>query len=77
MVLRQPFGTDYATEPMEVEKTSGSYPGNWNHNEFRDAVEDYYRDALTRMMRIGQGSSVRMRNNAIEFPKSYEIDIPE
>src|SRR5438874_8796962 len=43
VVLRQPFGTDYATEPVEVEQPTGSYSGNWNHNAFRDAVEDYYR----------------------------------
>jgi hypothetical protein len=77
VVLRQPFGTDYATEPIEVEKPSGSYNGNWNHNDFRDAVEDYYRDALGRAIRIGPDSSVRMQNNVIALSKSYEIDIPE
>ena len=34
VVLRQPFGTDYATEPIEVEKASGSYTGNWNCRSF-------------------------------------------
>src|SRR5438874_4383192 len=54
VVLRQPFGTDYATEPVEVEQPTGSYSGKWNHNEFRDAVEDYYRSAI--------GSQGRMFN---------------
>jgi hypothetical protein len=69
--LRQPVGTDYATAPIEVEKPSGSYSGNWNHNDFRDAVEDYYRSAI----RVGGGGAVRMRNNTFVFSKSYEIDI--
>ena len=81
VVLRQPFGTDYAKEPIEVEKPKGSYTGNWNHNEFRDAVEDYYRSAIGNQgnaIRISPGSSnTRMRNNMIGISKSYDIDIPE
>ncbi len=77
VVLRQPFGTDYATEPIEAEKPSGSYTGNWNHNEFRDAAEDYYRSALGMAIRIGPGSNVGMRNNMIGLSKSYDINIPD
>jgi len=69
--LRQPFGTDYATEPIEFEKASGSYSGNWNKDDFRDAVEDYYRSAI----RTGGGGAVRTRNNTFVFSKNYEIDI--
>ena len=69
--LRQPFGTDYATEPIEVEKASGSYSGKWNHDDFRDAAEDYYRSAI----RTGGGGAVRTRNNTFVFSKNYEIDI--
>ena len=78
VVLRQPFGTDYTKEPIEVEKPSlGSYSGNWNYNEFRDAAEDYYRSAVGMAIRIGPGSNVRMRNNMIGFSKSYDINIPD
>ena len=78
VVLRQPFGTDYTKEPIEVEKPSlRSYSGNWNYNEFRDAAEDYYRSALDMAIPIGPGSNVRMRNNMIGFSKSYDINIPD
>jgi hypothetical protein len=81
VTLRQPFGTDYADEPIEVEKPSGSYAGNWNHNDFRDTVEDYYRGAIGsggRGIRLGPGSqNIRMRNNTFGFSKSYDIDIPD
>ena len=78
VVLRQPFGTDYTKEPIEVEKPSlGSYTGNWNYNEFRDAAEDYYRSALGMAIRFGPGSKGSMRNNMIGLSKSYDIDVPD
>ena len=81
VVLRQPFGTDYATEPLEVEPPKGPYSGNWSHAEFSDAVEDYYRGLIGsqgRMFRLGPGvSNIRMSNNMMRVEKSYEINIPE
>ncbi len=81
VILRQRFGTDYAKEPIEVEKPSGSYAGNWNQDAFRKIVEDYYRRAIGRQgraMRIGPGSeNVRMRGNTIGFSKSYQLEIPQ
>ena len=81
VILRQPFGTDYAKESIEVEKPFGSYAGNWNHNAFRKIAEDYYRSAIgsqSRAMRIGPGSeNVRMRGNTIGFSKSYQLEIPQ
>jgi hypothetical protein len=79
-VLRQPFGTNYAEEPVEVEKPSGPYPGNLNYNQFRDHAEDYYRSAIGNQgfaIRIGPGASnIRMRNNSVKFSKTYDLDIP-
>jgi hypothetical protein len=81
VIVRQPFGTDYAKEPIEVEKPFGSYAGNWNQDAFRKIVEDYYRSAIGsqgRAMRIGPGSeNVRMRGNTIGFSKSYQLEIPQ
>ena len=77
VVLRQPFGTDYAKEPIEVEKPSlGSYTGNWNYNEFRDAAEDYYRSALGMAMHFGPGSNASMRKNMFGLSKSYALTFP-
>ena len=44
--VRQPYGTDYATEPLEVGQPIGPYNGNWNHNAFADLCEGYYRGFL-------------------------------
>jgi hypothetical protein len=81
VILRQPFGTDYTKEAVEVEKPFGSYAGNWDHNAFRKIVEDYYRSAIGsqgRAMKIGPGSeNVRMRGNTIVFSKSYQLEIPQ
>ena len=81
VILRQPFGTDYAKESIEVEKPFGSYAGNWNQDAFRKIVEDYYRSAIGsqgKAMRIGPGSgNVRMRGNTIGFLKSYQLEIPQ
>ncbi len=77
--LRQPYGTDYKTEPIEAERPTGSYNGNWSHNQFRDAAEDYYRSAIGSrgsMISIGPDSGVVMENNLFEFSKTYQIDIP-
>jgi hypothetical protein len=79
--LRQPYGTDYKTEPIEAEKPTGGYDCNrWNHNQFRDAAEDYYRSAISSggggMISVGEGSGVVLQNNLFNFSKSYQIDIP-
>jgi hypothetical protein len=75
-VLRQPFGTDYATEPIEVDPPTGSYNGNWNHNAFRDTVENYYRSVLASAFHLGPNTGIRMRNNVFSLSKTYQIEIP-
>jgi hypothetical protein len=80
--LRQPYGTDYKTEPIEAEKpTGGGYDfAKWSHNQFHDAAEDYYRSAIGSqgsMISIGEGSGVVMEDNLFEFTKSYPIEIPD
>src|SRR5712692_8297285 len=81
VVLRQPFGTDYATEPIEAERPVGPYKGNWNHHQFREAAEDYYRRAIGSQgsgIRVGPNvRELRMRNNKFVFSKSYQLDIPD
>jgi hypothetical protein len=80
--LRQPYGTDYKAEPIEAEKPTGSYDcAKWNHNQFHDAAEDYYRTAISSggggIISVGPGSGVELRNNLFSFSKSYPIDIPD
>lgn len=79
VTIRQPFGTDFATEPLEVEPPAGSYQGNWNHSEFSEAVEDYYRGLIGehgRIIRFPATASHSLRNILIQIPKCVEINIP-
>ena len=80
-ILRQPFGTDYSKEPIEAEKPSGSYGGNWNHNAFRYIAEDYYRSAIGSQggaIRLGPDSqNIRMQENTFVFSKSYQVEISD
>ena len=36
--LKQPFGTDYTTEPLEVAAPQGGYRGFFPHAEFTEAA---------------------------------------
>jgi hypothetical protein len=76
VAFRHPFGTNYESDPIEAEKPTGSYQGNWNHNAFRDALEDYYRGAFGRAFKIGPGAGMIMGDNSFVRDKSYTIDIP-
>jgi hypothetical protein len=79
VTVRQPFGTDYTKEPIEVEKPSGSYKGNWNHNDFHDIVEKYYRSMIGNIIELAPGTqNVQMKNIKIVGPSnSYSIVIPD
>lgn len=77
-ILRQPYGTDYSKEPVEAEKPNGPYKGRFNHDAFRQAAEDYYRESLGRAVSFGtQARDIVMSRNTFGFSKSYQIDIPD
>ena len=43
--VRQQNGTDFQSQPLEVGDVVG-YDGPWNHDEFRECCETYYRDVI-------------------------------
>ncbi len=78
--LRQPYGTDYETEPLEVGGPKGPYKGSWNHTAFADLCEKYYRSFVGSSgsgIRIAGGSNIRMRDNQFFSKMIAEFDIPE
>jgi len=78
--VRQPFGTDYETEPIEVGKISGPYKGPWNHRDFSELCEEYYTSFIGsqgRGISFGGAANIRMRNNTFTSLLIREIDIPE
>jgi hypothetical protein len=77
--VRQPYGTDFESEPLEVSHVSG-YRGPWNHSGFADLAERYYRSFIGssgRGIRIQRGSSIRMRNNMFVLRQEARLDIPD
>jgi hypothetical protein len=78
--MRQPFGTETA-DPIEVDNPIGSYQrGEWNHNEFRDICEMYFRTAEARahkQLGIGPNSrNVSKKNVRILLTEKFVINIP-
>jgi len=77
--VKQPYGTNYEKEPVEVSAPIGSYRGHWSHTRFAEAVERYYRDLIGsqgRAIRIGAGSRVHMVNNVIVQERTIELELP-
>ena len=80
--VKQPRGTPYETEPLEVSKYIGLYDGKWNHNDFADIVEQYYRRVMGH-----QGRKINISNAAKEVqlqniifppdPETFEFKIPD
>jgi len=78
--IRQPYGTNYEKEPIEVGEIIGSYKGTWSHNQFVNLCEQYYRSLIGSMGRginIQGASQVRMKNNSFIQKRRVEMDIPE
>ncbi len=76
--VRQPYGTDFESEPLEVGRVAG-YDGPWDHAAFADLCERYYRSLVGsggRGIRISGGSNIRMRNNTFAMPQQAELEIP-
>ncbi len=74
--VAQPTGTDYKTEPLTVGPLSQEVMGGpWNHEAFTAVVEDYYRSALEKSVRLGEAGGVHMQSDKIIHVKSYEFDI--
>ena len=73
--IKQTVGTDYETASLEVGAPHG-YTGAFNHEVFSPAAERYYRDSIGshgRMIRISEGSNVRMMNNTFVMPRRVEF----
>ena len=62
--ISQPYGSDYASDPIEVGPPHG-YDGPFNHHEFSEGVEEYYRSL------IGPGGSAISFGGGGNVPVSY------
>ncbi len=61
--VRQPFGTDYLAEPLEVRLPEDApYRGPFPHDRFAEAVETYYRRCVGER---GSGSRIGVGENAV------------
>jgi hypothetical protein len=76
--VRQRNGTDSQSEPLEVGNIIG-YDGPWNHEEFREFCETYYRDVIesSGMGRtIKRGERKLIERVAIRLYRREEISLP-
>jgi hypothetical protein len=77
--VRQPYGTRYEEEPLEVSKPVG-YDGPWNHALFSELCENYYRSLIGsagHAIRTEGTCNFRGRNNAFVREYRGSIDIPD
>ncbi len=74
--IKQAVGSSFETGPIEVGPPRGGYRGPFNHQEFRNAVEKYYRSLIGsqgRGIRIEGATNVRMRGNRFEQDMTAEF----
>ena len=68
--VKQMVGSSFETEPLEVSRPVG-YNGAFNHDAFRNLIEQYYRSLVGlqgRGIRITGGGNIRMQNNTFVQP---------
>ncbi|MFC1539154.1 hypothetical protein ACFL6H_07010 [Candidatus Latescibacterota bacterium] len=79
--VKQPYGTQYESEPLEVSMLIGPYKGNWSHNYFNDIVENYYRSLIGKegkLVKISENArNTTFKNCTFELSKEIEFDIPD
>ena len=78
--VKQIAGGEFESTPLEIGPPHG-YRGPFNHQAFRDLVEQYYRNAIGSSgwaIRVAPGAkNIRMQNNMIRTPMSAEIELPD
>lgn len=76
-MVKQTVGGSFESEPLEVSRPREA--DSLDLEEFRNAVEDYFRGLVGssgRVLRVGpDASSLRMRNNRFVSSKTVEISV--
>ena len=75
--IKQSVGSSFESSPLEISSPE-NYEGPFNYERYRERVETYYRSLVGvrgRGIRITDGSSVRMRNNTLVQPCTFEFVI--
>jgi len=79
--VKQPYGTQYESEPLEVSKLIGPYRGNWHHNDFCELVEKYYRSLIGKEGRLikttDNAKNTSFINCTFELAEVFDFDIPD
>ncbi len=79
--VKQPYGTKYELEPVEVSKLIGPYQGNWNHNYFSELVDKYYKSLIGKKGKIikitDEARATTFRNCTFHLQEKFEFEIPD
>lgn len=74
--IKQIVGSSYSSENIEVTRPS-QYRGPYDHQVFSDEITGYFCKMVNSsgaVISLGDSRSVRMRNNAFNFPYHFEFD---
>jgi hypothetical protein len=77
-VVRQPNGTDFQSQPLEVGNVIG-YEGPWNDEAFKETCGRYYRDIIGSSgigVAIHRGERNLIERVAITFHQRQKINLP-
>jgi hypothetical protein len=75
--IKHPVGGDFETMPLEVSWPVG-YGGPLDYEAFRAGIEAYYRSLVGSSgsgRHVEGGSDIRMKNNRLVSPASFEFEI--
>lgn len=75
--IKQLIGSDFEASPLEVSAPHG-YSGPFNHEEFRDAVENYYRSLVGASgsgINSPGGANIRMSSNIFLKEASTDFEV--
>jgi hypothetical protein len=79
--IRQAYGINFDTEPIEVGRPIGANFSEWNQMAFRDACDKYYRSFFDGTSSSGRfiagGPNITMGGNRRAKIETAEFDIPE
>lgn len=74
--IRQPYGTQYASEPIELCILKGDYTGEFPFQDFTDLAENYFRSFVAVDARDGVISLTNVRNVMMVNVKISRSDGP-
>ena len=78
--VKQPYGTQFESNPLEVSQLIGPYTDNWHHNNFSELVEKYYRSLIGKegiIKTAVKAKDTYFENLVYKLTEEFDFDIPD